>query len=119
MSLHGWGQTTYTRVHQRALGVVRVCVLDVWGEVTCVWPSHSTGKHIIRMAYGPLSACSGILHLSRTSDNRWPQSHRKPNSRSHSFFKNSLGEIHGLSPWRLVDYWTWTKTPDFTDFVVR
>ncbi len=37
----------------------------------------------------------------------------------HSFFKNAYGEIHGLSPWRLVDYWTWTKTPDFTDFVVR
>jgi 4-hydroxyacetophenone monooxygenase len=37
----------------------------------------------------------------------------------HSFFKNSLGEIHGLSPWRLVDYWTWTKTPEFDDFVIR
>ena len=24
----------------------------------------------------------------------------------HSFFKNAHGEIHGLSPWRLVDYWT-------------
>jgi 4-hydroxyacetophenone monooxygenase len=37
----------------------------------------------------------------------------------HSFFKNSRGEIHGLSPWRLVDYWTWTKEPDFGDFVIR
>ena len=37
----------------------------------------------------------------------------------HSFFKNAYGEIHGLSPWRLVDYWTWTKKPDFADFVVR
>ncbi len=37
----------------------------------------------------------------------------------HSFFKNAHGEIHGLSPWRLVDYWTWTKTPDFKDFVIR
>ncbi len=37
----------------------------------------------------------------------------------HSFFKNAYGEIHGLSPWRLVDYWTWTKTPVFADFVVR
>ncbi|MEI7859945.1 MAG: NAD(P)/FAD-dependent oxidoreductase [Acidimicrobiales bacterium] len=34
-----------------------------------------------------------------------------------SFFKNSAGEIHGLSPWRLVDYWTWTKEPDPADFV--
>jgi 4-hydroxyacetophenone monooxygenase len=37
----------------------------------------------------------------------------------HSFFKNSHGEIHGLSPWRLVDYWNWTKEPDFEDFIVR
>ena len=34
-----------------------------------------------------------------------------------SFFKNSAGEIHILSPWRLVDYWTWTKEPDPADFV--
>ncbi|MEO6467619.1 MAG: 4-hydroxyacetophenone monooxygenase, partial [Acidimicrobiia bacterium] len=37
----------------------------------------------------------------------------------HSFFKNAYGEIHGLSPWRLVDYWTWTREPDFADFEVR
>ena len=37
----------------------------------------------------------------------------------HSFFKNADGEIHGLSPWRLVDYWTWTREPDFEDFVIR
>jgi 4-hydroxyacetophenone monooxygenase len=36
----------------------------------------------------------------------------------HSFFKNSAGEIHGLSPWRLVDYWTWTREPDPDDFVI-
>lgn len=34
----------------------------------------------------------------------------------HSFFKNSHGEIHVLSPWRLVDYWTWTREPDLDDF---
>jgi len=37
----------------------------------------------------------------------------------HSFFKNAYGEIHVLSPWRLVDYWSWTKQPDPGDFVVR
>jgi 4-hydroxyacetophenone monooxygenase len=36
----------------------------------------------------------------------------------HSFFKNSSGEIHVLSPWRLVDYWTWTREPDLADFVL-
>ncbi|MGV0795256.1 flavin-containing monooxygenase [Mycolicibacterium sp. XJ1819] len=35
----------------------------------------------------------------------------------HSFYKNSLGEVHSLSPWRLVDYWTWTRQPDPDDFV--
>ena len=44
----------------------------------------------------------------------WSQSSIK-----HSFFKNSYGEIHGLSPWRLVDYWTWTREPDLADFAVR
>jgi 4-hydroxyacetophenone monooxygenase len=37
----------------------------------------------------------------------------------HSFYKNAHGEIHGLSPWRLVDYWSWTKKVDLGDFVVR
>jgi 4-hydroxyacetophenone monooxygenase len=36
----------------------------------------------------------------------------------HSFFKNSAGEIHVLSPWRLVDYWTWTREPNLDDFVL-
>jgi 4-hydroxyacetophenone monooxygenase len=35
----------------------------------------------------------------------------------HSYFKNSFGEVHTLSPWRLVDYWAWTRTPDPDDFV--
>jgi 4-hydroxyacetophenone monooxygenase len=37
----------------------------------------------------------------------------------HSFFKNAHGEIHVLSPWRLVDYWSWTKEPDVGDFDFR
>jgi 4-hydroxyacetophenone monooxygenase len=35
----------------------------------------------------------------------------------HSWFKNPDGDIHVLSPWRLVDYWAWTKRPDPDDFV--
>ena len=34
----------------------------------------------------------------------------------HSFYKNDDGEIHTLSPWRLVDYWTWTREPDLADY---
>ncbi len=36
----------------------------------------------------------------------------------HSHFKNPEGKIHSLSPWRLVDYWTWTRRPDMSDYVV-
>ena len=36
----------------------------------------------------------------------------------HSFYKNAHGEVYGLSPWRLVDYWAWTRTPDPGDFVI-
>ncbi len=35
---------------------------------------------------------------------------------THSFYKNAHGEVYTLSPWRLVDYWTWTRTPDPSDF---
>jgi 4-hydroxyacetophenone monooxygenase len=36
----------------------------------------------------------------------------------HSFYKNADGDVHGLSPGRLVDFWTWTRTPDLDDFVI-
>jgi 4-hydroxyacetophenone monooxygenase len=35
----------------------------------------------------------------------------------HSFYKNEFGEVYVLSPWRLVDYWTWTREPNPDDFV--
>lgn len=38
---------------------------------------------------------------------------------THSFYKNSFGEVYTLSPWRLVDYWTWTRDVDAGDFVFR
>ncbi|MEZ5383806.1 MAG: NAD(P)/FAD-dependent oxidoreductase [Microthrixaceae bacterium] len=38
---------------------------------------------------------------------------------THSFYKNAHGEIHGLSPWRLVDYWSWTRQPELSDFLLR
>ena len=37
----------------------------------------------------------------------------------HNFYRNSDGDVHCLSPWRLVDFWTWTRTPDLSDFVIR
>ncbi len=37
----------------------------------------------------------------------------------HSWYRNVEGRIYILSPWRLVDYWRWTRSPDLEDFVVR
>ncbi len=36
----------------------------------------------------------------------------------HSWYKNDDGRIYILSPWRLVDYWDWTREPDVEDFVL-
>ncbi len=36
----------------------------------------------------------------------------------HSFYKNADGEVNGLSPWRLVDFWSWTREVDLDDFVL-
>ena len=38
---------------------------------------------------------------------------------AHSFYKDARGLVHSLSPWRLVDYWTWTRSVDPADYVVR
>ncbi len=35
-----------------------------------------------------------------------------------SWYKNSKGRVTTTSPWRLLDYWTWTKAPDFADYVL-
>jgi 4-hydroxyacetophenone monooxygenase len=35
-----------------------------------------------------------------------------------SWYKNSKGRVTTTSPWLLRDYWTWTKEPDFADFVL-
>jgi 4-hydroxyacetophenone monooxygenase len=37
----------------------------------------------------------------------------------HNFYKNVDGDVHVLSPWRLVDFWTWTRTADLDDFELR
>ena len=36
----------------------------------------------------------------------------------HSWYKNAEGRIHILSPWRLVDYWAWTRELDLSDFAI-
>ena len=36
-----------------------------------------------------------------------------------SWYKNSRGLVTQTSPWRLVDYWGWTREPDLSDYVLR
>lgn len=36
-----------------------------------------------------------------------------------SYFKNAYGEIHTASPWRLVDYWRWTRALEASDYIFR
>jgi 4-hydroxyacetophenone monooxygenase len=36
-----------------------------------------------------------------------------------SWYKNAAGRVLIVSPWRLVDYWGWTKTPNLADFAFR
>jgi 4-hydroxyacetophenone monooxygenase len=40
-----------------------------------------------------------------------------PSIRS-SWYRNAEGRIYILSPWRLVDYWNWTRVPDPDDFLL-
>ena len=36
-----------------------------------------------------------------------------------SWYKNAAGRVTTTSPWRLVDYWGWTKEPNLSDFELR
>ena len=40
-----------------------------------------------------------------------------PSIRS-SWYRNAEGRIYILSPWRLGDYWRWTRAPDLDEFVL-
>jgi len=33
-----------------------------------------------------------------------------------SWYRNDSGRIHILSPWRLFDFWKWTREPDLSEF---
>lgn len=37
----------------------------------------------------------------------------------HGYYQDDAGQVHGLNPWRLVDYWAWTRDPDPADFEVH
>ena len=33
-----------------------------------------------------------------------------------SWYRNSKGRVVTTSPWRLVDYWKWTREPNLADY---
>jgi 4-hydroxyacetophenone monooxygenase len=35
-----------------------------------------------------------------------------------SWYRNPEGRVTVLSPWRLVDYWRWTREPRLEDFML-
>lgn len=35
----------------------------------------------------------------------------------HNFYRNDNGEVHGLNPFRFVDYWSWTRSVDPDDYL--
>ena len=35
---------------------------------------------------------------------------------SRSWYKNDRGVVINTSPWRLIDYWAWTKAPDLSEY---
>ena len=35
---------------------------------------------------------------------------------AHSWYRNSKGRVTVLSPWKLVDYWTWTREPALEEY---
>ena len=37
----------------------------------------------------------------------------------HSWYQNAAGKVTVLSPWRLLDYWRWTKEPDPAHYILR
>jgi 4-hydroxyacetophenone monooxygenase len=36
-----------------------------------------------------------------------------------SWYKNSAGQVTTTSPWRLLDYWRWTREPNLADYELR
>jgi 4-hydroxyacetophenone monooxygenase len=37
---------------------------------------------------------------------------------THTHFRNDAGEIHTVSPFRLVDYWEWTREINVDDYIL-
>jgi 4-hydroxyacetophenone monooxygenase len=41
------------------------------------------------------------------------------NDGTSNWYKNSQGKVTANLPWRLVDYWKWTRQPDLSQYTLR
>ena len=76
------------------------------GSCLANWPSRLCIHRTDRRRGG-----TGISALRRIKQMVWSHPAVK-----HSYFKNSDGEIHTVSPWRLNEYWAATREPDWSNF---
>jgi 4-hydroxyacetophenone monooxygenase len=37
---------------------------------------------------------------------------------AHSWYRNSRGRVTVLSPWKLLDYWRWTREPILAEYAL-
>ncbi len=75
-------------------------------------------RHLIEGGHGAME-CRTDVHDN--FNDRVDAAHEKmvwTHPGTDNWYKNSKGRVITNSPWRLVDYWAWTKTPELDDYVV-
>ena len=68
---------------------------------------------LVRRIVGDIVKTHGMILRLQAEMETMVWSH--PSIRS-SWYRNDAGKIYILSPWRLVDYWTWTRNADPEDY---
>jgi len=80
-----------------AMGCVKALVENGWRALDCREDVHEAFN-------ARLDAALAKLVWSHPGMNSW--------------YKNRRGKVTTTSPWRLVDYWRWTREPDLADYHV-
>jgi 4-hydroxyacetophenone monooxygenase len=80
-----------------AMGCVKALVENGWRALDCREDVHDAFN-------ARLDAALAKLVWSHPGMNSW--------------YKNRRGKVTTTSPWRLVDYWRWTREPDLADYHV-
>ena len=78
--------------------------LPTWEEITEIAAEHG----IAHLGVAPADLLERAQAEMRTMV--WASPHIE-----HNYYRNDNGEVHGLNPFRFVDYWTWTRSVDPDD----